>query len=113
MLEHSQLVILTTALKNINPTFKAQFNALTDDTSTKAVLKALDHMEASHHTPTNSNSNTMLYTGPGYQHHRRPPIQQGQQQPQGPQAPITTYPPRQQHNNQTSNQGKWCSLHNS
>ncbi|ELR21517.1 uncharacterized protein ACA1_079700 [Acanthamoeba castellanii str. Neff] len=75
MSEQSHLMILATALKSINLAFEAQFNALTNDMATEAVLKALDCVEASHHT--SPSSDTILYTSQG-QHHGRPAFQHHQ-----------------------------------
>ncbi|ELR24539.1 integrase core domain containing protein [Acanthamoeba castellanii str. Neff] len=121
MSERSRLMILATALKSINPAFEAQFNALADDTATEAVLKALDHVEASHHA--SPSSDTILYAGQG-QHHGRPAFQH-RQAPYGAhaQTPPNSLPPRhptgprlprqQRRDNWGSDRGRWCSLHNS
>jgi transposase InsO family protein len=121
MSEQSHLMILTTALKSINPAFKAQFNALTNNMATEAVLKALNHVKASHHA--SPSSNTILYAGQG-QHHRRPAFQHRQAPygahtqtlpnslpPQHPTGPCL--PCQQRRDNWGSDRGCWCSLHNS
>jgi hypothetical protein len=114
-------MILTTALKSINPAFKAQFNALANNTATEAILKALNHVKASHHA--SPSSNTILYASQG-QHHGRPAFQHHQalysahaQMPPNslpPQHPTGPHLPHQQrHDNWGSDRGHWCSLHNS
>lgn len=49
------------ALRSVNLVFETQFNMLADDMPMEVVLKALDHVEASHHTVCSSD--TLLYAG--------------------------------------------------
>lgn len=108
MSEWSQLIILSTTLKSINPAFKAQFNTLTDDTPTEAILKALDHIKASHHAAPSSDA--ILYAGQADQHHYR--NHQHQVCP-GPLQPPSG-PHGQSHcQGWSGSQNKWCSHHSS
>jgi hypothetical protein len=115
MLEWSQLIILATALKSINPVCEAQFNALLDDMPMDAILKALNCVEALHHAT--SGPEAVLYTGQGHQQHGCQVFQHWQAPhsmfvPHAPQWNLAGSCLHYQHDNWSGDKGKWCSLHN-
>jgi hypothetical protein len=80
------------------------------------ILKALNHVEASHHAT--SGPEAVLYTGQGHQQHSHQVFKHQQAlhsmfAPHAPQQNLAGSCPHYQHNNWSGNKGKWCSLHNS